>query len=296
MTESIPGTETGPYSGGDGGPTTGPGGGSYPASGTGRAGTPDAGAEGSTELEGAITLEVTAGAAAETVPGPGHVDRPLALSAGLSVLFGVLAILLVANSAGQVVALGIGLGGALGLGLGIEVRHRGHRLAGIVLCVLGLLGIGAGVAWAVIGTASVDLRIEVLPGIFGLALLVAGVMAAKRGYERFLISAGTGGILLTVFVAGMVNDAAVAAMLGAMASTVAAWDCGEQAVNLGQQIGRQAKTWRAELVHGGAGLLVGGVGVAVGIGFVTAGVSGLPLMGLITLLAAAVVLGAGLYL
>lgn len=94
----------------------------------------------------------------------------------------------------------------------------------------------------------------------------------------------------------MVQDAAVALMLGATASTVAAWDCGEQAVNLGQQIGRQASTWRAELVHGGAGVLVGGVGVGVGMAFVTVGVTGLPLMGLTTLPAAAVVLRAGLYL
>lgn len=296
MAGSVDGTgpDSSPY-GGQAGAPQGPGGGPDPTPGNG-AGSPDAGADASRGLDGAIRMEVEAGAAAETVPGPGHVDRPLPLSAGLSVLFGVLAILLVANSAGQVVATLIALGGGLGLALGIEARHRRHRLLGIVLGLLGVVGVGAGVAWAVIGTASVDLRIEVLPGIVGLALLVAGVMAAKRGYERFLISAGTGAILLTVFVAGMVEGAAKPAMLAATASTVAAWDCGEQGINLGQQIGRQATTWRAELVHGGAGLAVGVVGVVVGVAFVTLGVTGLPLMGLTTLLAAAVLLGAGLYL
>lgn len=296
MTESIAGTETGPYT--DQGDRPHPGRGDDTESTTipESDGAPDVAPTSSAELDGAIRMEVEAGAAAETVPGPGHVDRPLPLSTGLSIFFGVLAVVMVANAAGQIVALGIGLGGALGLALSIEARHRGHRIAGIVLGILGLIAVGGGVAWAVIGTASVDMRIEVLPGIVGLAVLVTGVMAARRGYERFLISAGTGGILLSVFVAGMVQGAAVPAMLAATASTVAAWDCGEQAINLGQQIGRQATTWRAELVHDGAGLVVGGLGVGLGLAFVTAGVSGLPLMGLTTLLAAAVVLAAGLYL
>lgn len=192
MAGTVEGPDSKPYGEQGGGTRQGSGGDPAPTAGNG-AGSPDAGADASTGLDGAIRIEVESGAAAETVPGPGHVDRPLPLSAGLSVLFGVLAVALVANSAGQVVALVIGLGGGVGIALAVEARHRGHRLAGIVLGTLGVVGVGAGVAWAVIGTAGVDQRIEVLPGIVGLALLVAGVMAPKRGYERFLIGAGSGG-------------------------------------------------------------------------------------------------------
>lgn len=243
-----------------------------------------------------MVRQVEAGAAAETVLGPGHIARPLTLSSGLAVVSGVLAVLLVANAPGQVIALGIGLVGATVLAGGIEARHRGHQLLGIVLLTLGVVGVGAGVAWAVIGTQDVQHRLEILPGMLGLPVLVGGVSAAWRGHERLLVSVGTGAILFGVFVSGMVEDAPVWAMLAATAATVVAWDSSEQAINLGQQVGRQAQTRRAELVHVVAGVIVGGVGVAVALGFVTVGVSGLPLMGLTTLLAAAVVLAAGLYL
>lgn len=224
----------------------------------------------------------------------GHTARPLTVSAGLSVLAGVLAMLAVANSPGQVTALVISLAGSAGIALGAEARHRSHRILGIVLATAGVLVVLASVGWAISRTATVPRRTEILPGLLGFPLLVTGLTAGVRGYERWFVSAGAGMLLLTVIVSGLVQDAPVVAMLVATAAIYVAWDVGEQAINLGRQVGRQANTWQPELVHCGIAVLVGGVGVVLGMAFHTIGVSGLPLLGLTALLAAALVLAAAL--
>lgn len=224
----------------------------------------------------------------------GHIARPHIVSGGLSVLAGLLAILLVAPGSGQVAALGIALGGAAVLAVGVEVNHRGHRLVGIVLGTAGVVGVLAALGWGIAETQAVEQRVEILPGLVGIAVLVGGVTAFVRDYERWFVSTGAGLILMTVVVSGLVEDAPVTLMLAATAATYVAWDCGEQAINLGEQVGRQARTWRPELVHAGAGVVIGGMGVVLAIAFSTVGVSGLPLLGLTTLLAAAVVLAAAL--
>lgn len=224
----------------------------------------------------------------------GHTARPLTVSAGLSVLAGVLAMLAVANGSGQVIALLISLAGAAGIALGVEARHRSHRVLGVGLAIAGVLGVLAAIGWGITRTATVPQRTEVLPGLLGFPLLVTGLTAGVRGYERWFVSAGAGMILLTVIVSGLVQDAPVVAMLVATAAIYVAWDVGEQAINLGQQVGRQANTWQPELVHCGVAVLVGGVGVVLGMAFHTIGVSGLPLLGLTALLAAALVLAAAL--
>lgn len=229
-----------------------------------------------------------------TIPFVGHTDRPHTVSGGLSVLAGVMAVLFVAHGVGQMGALVIALGAAGVVAVGAGAAARGHRGVAIVLGAAGALGVATALGWAVVETQTVETRIEVLPGLVGIALLVGGVTAAVRGYERWFVSVGAGLVLATVVVSALVEHAPTAALLGATAATYVAWDCGEHAINLGEQVGRQARTWKTELVHGGAGVVVGGVGVVLAVVFSLLGVSGLPLLGLVTLLAAALVMVAAL--
>lgn len=316
MTAAEPGAEAGPETGGGPPPGSGQGSGSGsgsgpgpgPGPGPGQEGGPGPGQDGGPEApsesapasgSGAGAGPSTSGAAGSGAgvaagANPGHTDRPHKFSASLSVVAGLLAILLVATGTGQVIAVGIALGGVTVLALGVEVAKRGHRLLGVVLATGGIVGVGAAIAWGVIGTASVEQRIEVLPGLLGLAVLTAGVTAAIRSYSRWFVSAGAGLLLLGVVVSGLVEDAPLVAMLAASAATYVAWDCGEHAINLGEQVGRQAHTWKAEFVHGLGAVAVGGIGVGMGLAFVNVGVSGVPLLGLATLLVAAVLLAAAL--
>lgn len=224
-----------------------------------------------------------------------HVSRPLAVSGGISVLAGLTAVLFVADGPAQRVALGIGLVGLAGIAVGLESLHRDHVLFGVVATTGGVAGVLGALWWGATRTAGISPKLELLPGVLGLVVLVLGLVSTFPDYERWFVIAGTGTILLGVFVSGLLYDASVKALLAGTAATVVAWDFGEQAVNMGEQVGRQARTWPVELVHGSGGVVVGGVAVLLAVVIHDVGVSGLPLAGLSILLGAAVVLTAALY-
>lgn len=222
-------------------------------------------------------------------------SRPLPVSAGLALLAGIVAVLFVADGPAQRTALGIAVVGVVAIAVGLEAAHRGHVLLGVVVGSGGTAGVLGGLVWALFRTVGVAPRLELVPGIVGLAVLGLGVGSAIPGRERSLVSAGTGLILLGVFVSGLLYDASVVALLAGTAAVVVAWDCGEQAINLGEQVGREARTWPVELVHGAGGVVVGGTAVILAVVVEGVGVSGLPLAGLSVLLGAGVVLSAALY-
>lgn len=225
-----------------------------------------------------------------------HVARPLAVSAGLSVFAALLAIVFIANSPGQLIALLIAVVGVGILALGLEAWHRGYRLVAILPLLVGVAGVLVGLGWVIVGTRGNTPKLELLPGILGLAVLVVGLAAAPRRFERVLMNAGTALLLLGVFLSGLVAGASPVALLAATGATIVAWDCGEQAINLGEHVGRQARSWPVEVAHGGGAALVAGVGVVVTSVVFGAGISGLPLVGLTTLLGSLVVLGTALYM
>lgn len=118
--------------------------------------------------------------------------------------------------------------------------------------------------------------------------LVAFAAALRRGSAVLLGAGGTGlfaGVLL-----GGVAGAPPEPMLVAAAGTVVAWDVGENALTLGDQLGRAARTERAELVHAAGSTAVAAVGAALAyLAFV--GVDrGQPSMALVLLLLGAVLL------
>lgn len=224
-----------------------------------------------------------------------HIARPLTVSTGLAVFAGLLAVLFVANAPTQLVALLFAVIGLTVLAVGLEGWHLGYRLLAVLPLLVGVAGVFMALGWGLVGTRGTTPKLELLPGILGLAVLVVGLAATPRRYERGVVNAGTGLLLFGVFLSGLVNGAATVALLAATAATIVAWDCGEQAINLGEHVGRQARTWPVELAHGGGAALVGGVGVLVTSVVFGVGVSGIPLLGLTTLLGALVVLATALY-
>ncbi|MEF8843022.1 MAG: hypothetical protein V5A62_15590 [Haloarculaceae archaeon] len=143
--------------------------------------------------------------------------------------------------------------------------------------VAGLVGAVAVAAQAAGGPA-------VAVGGVGLAALVAGL---RRGIRR-LVSLGVLGLILGVLVAGAVGVPAELLLVSAAASAVA-WDVATQAVSLGEQVGRDADTARAELVHAAGSALVATVAVAAAY-LVFATVTGGPVLALVLLLLGAILL------
>lgn len=225
-----------------------------------------------------------------------HIDRaPKPVSATISLAAGVVVVAIVADGPAQyhavvveVVGLGLLTVGALGHRSGQRVGGTLFGLAG-GSTVLAALGLG----WSNVPSA-ID-QAMLLPGLAGLAVLAAGVLGLRRGWERRLVAAGTGGLLFAVLLCGVGRGAAGVLVLAGAASTVVAWDAGEQAVNLGEQVGARAESWSAELVHSAGSIGVGVVAVGLAYGSYLVGPTEVPLAGLLLLTAGAVMVTAALY-
>jgi hypothetical protein len=121
--------------------------------------------------------------------------------------------------------------------------------------------------------------------VLGLALVAVGVV---RG-SRTALTAGAGFLCLGALL-GATTDVAAVFPLAAAALAVVAWDVGENATSLGEQVGRAARTTHAELAHAVVSAAVGlGTAVAAFLVYLVAG-GGRPLPALVLLLVGAVVL------
>jgi len=120
------------------------------------------------------------------------------------------------------------------------------------------------------------------------ALLAVGLTVGSRRAVTF----GCATLLVGVLAAGVEGLPAVPT-LASVTATVVAWDAGHQAVGVGEQLGRESRTVRAELPHVGA---TAAVGAAIALGSYAAFLAapgGLPvsavalaLLGAVSLLAA----------
>jgi hypothetical protein len=90
-------------------------------------------------------------------------------------------------------------------------------------------------------------------------------------------------------VTGSSGGAPVRVVLSA-ATTLVAWDLGDHAVTLGDQLGRRATTWRLELLHAAGAIAVAAVGAGVGSLLFVGGAGGQPLGALVALLVGTVAL------
>lgn len=149
--------------------------------------------------------------------------------------------------------------------------------------------VGSAVAIAAAGLA---VAVLALGGVLGAAPAVVGLALVGVGVTRGRRSALTGGValvLLGALAAAATGALALYPMLAA-ALAIVAWDVGENAIGLGEQLGRAARTTHAELTHAVVSSVVG-VGTAIGAFYLyRVAQGGRPLPALVLLLIAAVVL------
>lgn len=86
----------------------------------------------------------------------------------------------------------------------------------------------------------------------GVVLIALGVLRGSRGAVHAAGLALLGGIVL-----GGSGDASELWILVATVAAVLAWDVGQNAIGLGEQLGRNADTARAELAHAAGTVTVG---------------------------------------
>lgn len=126
-------------------------------------------------------------------------------------------------------------------------------------------------------------------GVAGLVALAAGLATGSRR------SVGIGGTLLlgAVLVAGYTGGGPEPLLVGALTG-VLAFDAAGNALTMGEQLGRESSTARAELVHSAASLGFGATATVVGYGVFAAAGGGQPLTALLLLVGGAVALVSGL--
>lgn len=183
--------------------------------------------------------------------------RPTRVSAAVASLAAAGGVLLVGGPGGP--AAGVVLGGLAAMAVGDELRTRGRRVSASLALVagaaVGLAGVAAGVSMA----GDVPDVLRVLPGLVGLLALGAGVVPVRGQGSRRLVKLGAGFLLVSVLVTGVFRAKPPGTLVAGAVAAVVGWDLGEHAINVGEQLGRAASTWRTEGVHAvGAGL----VGVA----------------------------------
>lgn len=153
----------------------------------------------------------------------------------------------------------------LGLGVvtaGAMAVQKGYRPPGIAIGVAGatlcLLAIGGFLA----RPAATSELVRLTPGFLGIAGVTAAVIPVRNGGSRALVKAGSGALFACVLLTGLFQAGTPTRLLVAGVGTVIVWDLGENAIGIGQQLGRRARTWRLELTHLGGTTLVGVAGVA----------------------------------
>ncbi|SFF77958.1 hypothetical protein SAMN04488063_0255 [Halopelagius inordinatus] len=225
------------------------------------------------------------------------VSHPTRFGSVLSLGLAVVAVALVASGGdgGPGVSLGLAVGlvclGTLAMASAAGVGgDDGYRSLEAVLLVVGVGLSLAGVGFGTLEAETLPLRIVLAAGLLGVSLLGAGLAPAPAVRPRHLVGVGTGVLVVAVVLAGLMTEVGSLSLLSAMAAVVVAWDAGENAVSLGEHVGRRARTWPVELGHTGASASYGTVVVAATFGVTELNVTDVPLTALLLLLGGAVAL------
>jgi hypothetical protein len=158
-----------------------------------------------------------------------------------------------------------------------DVDHAPARASSAFAVSAAVLALGTLVVSAAV--------LAVIPGVIGVSLILLGL---HRG-SRSVLTIGGGGSFSGILVAGALG-ARPRAILIATVAVVLAWDTGTNAIDIGERLGRAARTRRIEVVHVAATTVV--VGSAAGGGYLVYQLSagGASPVALIALLIASVLL------
>ncbi|MFB6165573.1 MAG: hypothetical protein ABEJ31_10480 [Haloarculaceae archaeon] len=189
--------------------------------------------------------------------------RPSPLAAGVAVLVAAAVVAALAPPGDGHVGLGVELLGVAVLAGGYALVRRGWRATGALVVLVGLVVALGGLA-VVAGRGGPSRTLELLPGAVGMAVLALGLIPYRGNGSRGALKVGAGLLFVGVLAAGLFRDVTLRTLLLSGVGTVVAWDAGDHAIGVGEQLGRRATTRRSEAVHVGGSLLVGAVAVTAG--------------------------------
>lgn len=137
---------------------------------------------------------------------------------------------------------------------------------------------GAIIAALVAAFTSSPFALIALPLGLGGVGMIAGTLF--RNGSRRLISLGTASLFISIVISGGFG-APVELLLVSTIATVLAWDLGQNAISLGEQMGRQTETQRNEVIHAAASAIVGAAGAGLGYLIYLTSAGGYPISALV---------------
>lgn len=218
---------------------------------------------------------------------------PTVTSSVIAVIAAAGAVGLLASTIPQRRLLALTIIGACCFGLGGRLRLQDRQLTGVSLMTIGTLVVALAVSATMVAPAQLSHRIELLPGLVGLWLLVAGLIPLRAAWSRRLIDLGTGLLFAGVLTSGVLRSSSTVALVVAAAATILAWDAAQNAVSIGGQVGSTAASSRVELFHVAFTSAVALIAIVVVVGLTRLGVDGLPFATLLALVIAAILFALG---
>lgn len=187
--------------------------------------------------------------------------RPSWVSSLLAVVVAAYAVSLVGHEPVVQTGLTVEVGGLVVVALGATLARRGWRIIGIPVVVTGLAVVVGGIGYALASLGRPQALLDVLPGFIGVALVGLALAPIRGTGSRWSLRVGVGLAFVAVLASSVLQETTTAEQVMTGTLCIVAWDLGENAISVGKQLGRRARTWSIEVVHGFATVLVAWVAI-----------------------------------
>lgn len=146
------------------------------------------------------------------------------------------------------------------------VQQRGRRMSGLALLLAGSIIVCLALGLGVVFPVGLLERSALLSGIVGPVLVVLAMYPLRATWSRSLTGLGTILLISGVMIRGWLAQIDQIPLLGAVLMTILAWDAAEQAITLGDDVGRGARTFVVSIAHTLSSLAIGLLAITVATG------------------------------
>ncbi|WP_256301019.1 DUF7519 family protein [Haloarchaeobius salinus] len=187
--------------------------------------------------------------------------RPAWVSSLLAVLVVAYAVSLVGHESVVGTGLAVEIAGLVVVALGASLARRGWRVFGFVVAAAGLVVAVGGIGYALASLGRPPAFLDVLPGLVGVVLVGLALAPIRGTGSRWSLRIGVGLAFVAVLASSVLQETTGTEQVLAGTLCIVAWDLGENAISVGTQLGRRARTWSIEAMHGVATLVVAWVAI-----------------------------------
>lgn len=214
------------------------------------------------------------------------IRRPVRTSGALCVSAAGVAVCTVTGLLGAWIAVGICLCGLVAVAASLPRRRAESGIAASLGLVAGAAVVLGSFLAAVVLVDPPSVIVETLLGLLGITIVALSILPLYGDGSRFLLKVGVAVTFASVLAAGLFVRASLVGLLVAGVGAIVSFDFGENAIGIGEHLGRRAGSEPIQVVHAVASVGVGAVAVLGCLVVRGVGTRGIPLLSLTLLLVA----------